>query len=89
VPVSDAVRAAGELLGIDPLHVANEGKAVIAVRAEAAEAVLTALRVHPLGRQAAIVGTAMAARAGRVVLDTGFGHRLLAEPDGELLPRIC
>jgi hydrogenase expression/formation protein HypE len=89
VPVSDAVRAAGELLGIDPLHVANEGKAVLAVRPEVADDVLQALRTHPLGRQAAIVGTATAARVGRVVLDTGFGHRLLAEPDGELLPRIC
>jgi len=89
VPVSDAVRAAGELLGIDPLHVANEGKAVLAVRPQVADAVLAALRAHPLGRDAAIIGTAMAARAGRVVLDTGFGHRFLAEPDGELLPRIC
>ena len=89
VPVTPAVRAAGELLGIDPLHVANEGKAVLAVRPQAAEAVLQALRAHPLGAQAAIVGTAVAERPGRVVLDTGFGRRLLAEPDGELLPRIC
>jgi hydrogenase expression/formation protein HypE len=89
VPVSDAVRAAGELLGIDPLHVANEGKAVLAVRPEAADAVLAALRAHPLGRQAAIIGTATEEHRGRVVLDTGFGRRLLAEPDGELLPRIC
>jgi hydrogenase expression/formation protein HypE len=89
VPVSDPVRAAAELLGIDPLHVANEGKAVLAVRPAAAEAVLAALRSHPLGRAAAIVGTAVAENRGRVVLDTGFGRRLLAEPDGELLPRIC
>jgi len=89
IPVTPAVRAVGELLGIDPLHVANEGKAVLAVRPQVADAVLAALRAHPLGRDAAIIGTAMAARAGRVVLDTGFGHRFLAEPDGELLPRIC
>jgi hydrogenase expression/formation protein HypE len=89
LPISDAVRAAGELLGIDPLHVANEGKAVLAVRAEAAEATLAALRAHPLGRDAAIVGTAVEEHRGRVILDTGFGRRLLAEPDGELLPRIC
>jgi hydrogenase expression/formation protein HypE len=89
VPVSDPVRAAGELLGIDPLHVANEGKAVLAVRPGAADALLEALRAHPLGRRAAVVGTAVAEHAGRVVLDTGFGRRLLAEPDGELLPRIC
>jgi hydrogenase expression/formation protein HypE len=89
VPVTDAVRAAGDLLGIDPLHVANEGKAVIGVRPEAAGAVLAALRSHPLGRDAAIVATCIAERRGNVILDTGFGRRLLAEPEGELLPRIC
>ena len=89
VPVRDEVRAAGELLGIDPLHVANEGKALLAVRPGAADAVLAALRGHPLGADAALVGTAVAERAGSVILDTGFGRRLLAEPQGELLPRIC
>jgi hydrogenase expression/formation protein HypE len=83
------VRAAAELLGIDPLAVANEGKAVMGVRPEAADRVLEALRAHPLGRQAAIVGTCVAQRPGNVILDTGFGRRLLAEPEGELLPRIC
>ena len=89
VPVADAVRAAGELLGIDPLHVANEGKAVVGVSPGVADAVLEALRAHPLGREAAIVGTCLAERAGNVILDTGFGRRLLAEPEGEPLPRIC
>jgi len=89
VPVTDAVRAAGDLLGIDPLHVANEGKAVIGVSPEKAQAVLEALRAHPLGRDAAIVATCISERRGNVVLDTGFGRRLLAEPEGELLPRIC
>jgi hydrogenase expression/formation protein HypE len=89
VPVTAAVRAAGDLLGIDPLHVANEGKAVVGVRPEAVERVLAALRAHPLGRDAAVVGTCLSERAGSVILDTGFGRRLLAEPDGELLPRIC
>jgi hydrogenase expression/formation protein HypE len=89
VPVRDEVRAAGELLGIDPLHVANEGKALIGVRAEAADGVLDALRNHPLGRDAAIVGTCLASHVGSVILDTGFGRRLLVEPEGELLPRIC
>jgi hydrogenase expression/formation protein HypE len=89
VPVTDAVRAASELLGIDPLNVANEGKAVIGVRAEHAARVLEALRAHPYGRQAAIVGTCVKERPGSVVLDTGFGRRLLVEPEGELLPRIC
>ncbi len=89
VPVTDAVRAAGELLGIDPLHVANEGKAVLGVSPGAVDAVLQALRSHPLGREAAIVGTCLAERPGNVILDTGFGRRLLAEPEGEPLPRRC
>ncbi len=89
MPVRNAVRAAGELLGIDPLHVANEGKALIGVRPDAAAAVLAALRAHPLGRDAAIIGHCIAERPGSVVLDTGFGRRLLAEPEGEPLPRIC
>lgn len=89
VPVSGPARAASELLGIDPLHVANEGKALIGVRPEAAERVLEAIKRHPLGRDAAIIGTAIAEPRGKLVVDTGFGRRLLAEPEGELLPRIC
>jgi hydrogenase expression/formation protein HypE len=89
VPVNAAVRAAGELLGIDPLHVANEGKALIGVRPGAAERVLNILRAHPRGRDAAVIGTCVDERRGSIILDTGFGRRLLAEPDGEPLPRIC
>ena len=89
VPTTEPVRAAADLLGIDPLQVANEGKAVLGVSASAAEAVLAALRAHPLGRDAAIVGTCIAERPGSVILDTGFGRRLLAEPEGDPLPRIC
>jgi hydrogenase expression/formation protein HypE len=89
VPVAPGVRAAGELLGIDPMHVANEGKAVLGVRPDAADAVLAALRAHHLGRAAALVGTCTAERVGAVILDTGFGRRLITEPEGEPLPRIC
>ncbi len=89
IPVSEEVRAAAELLGIDPLHVANEGKALIGVRPQAAERVLMALRAHPQGRDAAVVGACVAERPGSVILDTGVGRRLLTEPEGELLPRIC
>lgn len=89
VPVNPEVLAASEILGIDPLVVANEGKAVLGVRPEAAERVLAAIRAHPLGRRAAIVGTALTERPGNVILDTGLGRRLLAESDGEPLPRIC
>ncbi len=89
IPLSEPVRATADLLGIDPLHVANEGKAVIGVRPEAAERVLAALREHPLGRDAAIVGRCIDERVGSVILDTGFGKRLVAELEGEPLPRIC
>jgi hydrogenase expression/formation protein HypE len=89
LPVAPQVRAAGELLGIDPLHVANEGKAILGVRPEAADAVLQALRAHALGRDAAIVATCTDDRVGAVILDTGFGRRLVTELDGEPLPRIC
>ena len=76
LPVRDEVRAAAELLGLDPLHVANEGKAVIGVRADAAERVLAALRAHPLGRDAAIIGRAVdgVRRLGRA----RHGHRQAA-----------
>lgn len=89
LPVRDEVRAAAELLGLDPFHIANEGKAVMGVRPEAADRILAVLRAHPLGRDAAVIGTCVDDFVGGVVLDTGFGRRLLAEPDGELLPRIC
>jgi len=88
IPVTDQARAASELLGIDPLHVANEGKALIGVRPAAVDAVMTALHAHPLGRRAAIIGRAFEGRPS-VILDTGVGRRLLVEPEGEPLPRIC
>jgi len=89
VPVSPEVRAAAEMLGLDPFHIANEGKAVIGVSPAEADRVLDVLRAHPLGADAAIVGECVADRPGQVVLDTGLGRRLMAEPDGEPLPRIC
>ena len=89
VPVRTDVRGASDLLGIDPLVMASEGKAVIGVRAGAADAVLEAVRAHPLGRDAARVGRCIEQHAGAVILDTGFGRRILAEPEGEPLPRIC
>jgi hydrogenase expression/formation protein HypE len=89
VPISAAVRSAAEVLGLDPFHIANEGKAVIGVRPHAAAAVLAALRSHQQGTEAAIIGTCTEEHAGRLVLDTGFGRRLLSEPEGEPLPRIC
>jgi hydrogenase expression/formation protein HypE len=89
VPVRPAVRAAADLLGIDPLLIANEGKALLGVRPSAVAAVLAALRAHPYGREAAVIGRCIDESPGSIFLDTGFGRRLLSEPDGELLPRIC
>ncbi len=89
VPVNPQTAAAAEILGIDPLLVANEGKAVLGVRPGAVDRVLAALRGHPLGRQAAVVATALAERPGQVILDTGLGRRFLAEVEGDPLPRIC
>ncbi len=89
IPIIPAVRSVGELLGIDPLQVANEGKGLIGVRADAAQEIIARQRSHPLGRNAAIIGTCVTERPGSIILDTGFGRRLLAEPEGEPLPRIC
>lgn len=89
VPVRAEVRAAADLLGIDPLIIANEGKAIFGVKAAVADAVLAALQAHPLGREAALVGRCLDQHPGAVMLDTGFGRRMLAEPEGEPLPRIC
>jgi hydrogenase expression/formation protein HypE len=89
LPMSIAARAAAELLGIDPLGVANEGKALIGVHPDALDRVLAALRAHPLGARAACIGRVVDAPRGAVLLDTGFGRRRLFERDGEPLPRIC
>jgi hydrogenase expression/formation protein HypE len=89
VPVRPAVRAAADLLGIDPLFIANEGKAILAVRPGSVGAVLAALRRHRYGRDAAVIGECLHDSPGAVFVETGFGLRRLSEPDGELLPRIC
>jgi hydrogenase expression/formation protein HypE len=90
VPVREAVRGACELLGLDPLYVANEGKLVAMVAPEAAEAALAALRSHPYGREAAIIGQVTDSHPSRVVLRTALGaHRVLGMLVGDQLPRIC
>ncbi len=90
VPVNEAVRGACELLGLDPLYVANEGKLVAIVAAEAAEAALAAMQAHPLGQNARIIGRASQAHPGRVVLKTVLGvSRVVEMLTGEQLPRIC
>lgn len=90
LPVRPAVNGACELLGIDPLYVANEGKLVAVVAAAEADAGLAALRSHPLGADAAEIGEIMAEPAETVVLRTGFGGtRIVDMLVGDPLPRIC
>ena len=90
VPVPEGVRAACELLGLDALYAANEGKLVAIMPPEAETPVLSAMRQHPLGREAVTIGQVTAAHAGRVVLHTVLGaHRILDMLSGAQLPRIC
>ena len=90
VPVRPAVAAACEMMGFDPLTVANEGKMVVFVPPEEAAAALKAMRAHPLGSDAARIGVVTADHPGMVLARTGIGgRRVLDMPLGELLPRIC
>jgi hydrogenase expression/formation protein HypE len=90
VPVKAQVAAACELLGLDPLFVANEGKLVAVVAPEAAEALLAAMRAHPLSREAAIIGRVVADEQRFVQMTTAFGGgRIVDWLSGEQLPRIC
>src|SRR5579863_6668347 len=90
LPVRGEVQSACELLGLDPVYVANEGKAVFFVAPEAAERVLGVLRAHPLGRDAARIGHATAEHKGMLVARTQMGaNRVIPLQIGEQLPRIC
>jgi hydrogenase expression/formation protein HypE len=90
LPVREAVRGACELLGYDPLYLANEGKVAMFVAPERAQAALTAMRSHPFGREAAIVGEVVAAHPGKVILRTAIGGRRWVDRlAGDMLPRIC
>ncbi|MDE3062291.1 MAG: hydrogenase expression/formation protein HypE [Acidobacteriota bacterium] len=90
LPVRPEVQSACELLGLDPVYVANEGKAVFFVAPEAADRVLAALRAHPLGKDAARIGRVTAEHPGMLVARTAMGaNRVIATQIGEQLPRIC
>lgn len=90
VPVRPDVAGACEILGIDPLYVANEGKLIAIVPADEADAALAALRAHELGREAVILGEVVAENPGLVSMRTGLGaERIVDMPIGEQLPRIC
>jgi hydrogenase expression/formation protein HypE len=90
IPVRDSVRGICELLGLDPLYLANEGKLIAICPAEASDKVLEAVRSHPLGREAEIIGRVIDTYPGKVVLQTLIGgHRILDMLTGTQFPRIC
>ena len=92
IPLSRPVRAASELLGIDPLYMACEGKAVVIAPAAKAGEFVRRMRSHPLGRRAAVIGEVQdkIGRPGELLLRTPVGGLRLLEPlTSELLPRIC
>jgi hydrogenase expression/formation protein HypE len=90
IPVHAGVRGACEVLGLDPLYVANEGKMVAIVPAERADAVVAAMRAHPLGREAAAIGHVTERHPGLVTMRTAFGtSRIVDLLAGDQLPRIC
>jgi len=90
IPVSTRVKVGCELLGIDPLYVACEGRAILVVKKDAARNVLNLLRKHPLGRNAQIIGRVISKPKGRVILNTILGtERIVDMLTSEPLPRIC
>jgi hydrogenase expression/formation protein HypE len=90
LPVHQEVAGACELLGLDPLYVANEGKLIAIVAPEAADVVLNAMQSHPLGAEARIIGEVVAEHAGMVTMLTPFGtSRIVDMLSGDQLPRIC
>jgi hydrogenase expression/formation protein HypE len=90
VPVSEAVRGGCEILGLDPLYVANEGRFVAFVPPEEGEAALEVLRAQPVSAGAVRIGCTTSGVAGRVTAQSGIGsRRILDRLSGEQLPRIC
>ncbi len=90
IPIWDQVRGACEILGLDPLYVANEGKCIAIVAPEVADDVLAAMQAHPLGREAALIGHVVEEHPGKVFLRSRIGGtRVVDMLSGEQLPRIC
>jgi hydrogenase expression/formation protein HypE len=90
IPISEEVKGACEILGLDPLYVANEGKLVAIVRSEDADLALKALRSHALGKDAAVIGEVVSDHPGFVMMKTRVGGtRVVDMLSGEQLPRIC
>jgi hydrogenase expression/formation protein HypE len=90
IPVKEEVRGACEILGFDPLYLANEGKIITIVSQESAPAVLEIMKKNPLGKEASLIGTVVDKPQGKVLLETSIGNkRILDMLTGEQLPRIC
>jgi hydrogenase expression/formation protein HypE len=90
IPVTSEVRAACEIMGLDPLYLANEGKCLVLVAAEQAEEALRLMQSCAVGTDAAIIGSLKAGKAGQVILRTSIGgSRIITPLQGEPLPRIC
>jgi hydrogenase expression/formation protein HypE len=90
IPVLDSVRSACDILGFDPLYVANEGKLAAVVAPEKAEEILNIMKLNQFGKESAIIGEITAEHPGRVVMKTRLGtSRIVDMLSGELLPRIC
>ena len=90
LPIGREVRGACDLLGLDPLTIANEGKVVVFCRGADAERVLSAMKSHPLGQRACVIGEVTEKPAGVALLHTAIGgERIVDLPTGEDLPRIC
>jgi len=90
LPIRPEVQAACDLLGFDPLYVANEGKVIVIVPEKEAESALAAIKAHPFGQDACIIGEVMKDPAGKVLMKTTIGAtRILDMLSGSMLPRIC
>ena len=89
IPISDGVRSACDMLGIDPFEIGNEGKVVLGVVKEKADDLLAVLKRHPLGKHAAIIGEATDAVSGVAMQTAVGGKRILRKPLGDPVPRIC
>jgi hydrogenase expression/formation protein HypE len=90
IPIRSSVLAASEILGLDPLYIANEGKLVAILPQSQAEVVLAAMKKNPYGQEAALIGEVKAENPGKVVMKTLIGgKRLIDMLTGEQLPRIC
>ncbi|PHS70729.1 MAG: hydrogenase expression/formation protein HypE [Methylophaga sp.] len=90
IPVREEVRGVCEVLGLDPLYLANEGKLVAVVKQEDADKLIKLMRQHPAGKNSCVIGNVEASPQGKVILATGFGgNRIIDMLVGEQLPRIC